>query len=241
AADHKAVIRQRDRGQTQVGKQLAGGHQVGDTAVVAVGFPGHRGGVEQLVRHLVAKERVAGQLPGNDALVGQLTGVAAAVDQDDLVEILVDLVVLDDAEKGRQPGAGAQQVEVAAGEQVIQGQGAGGLAANEDLVPGLEVLELGSQGTVGDLDTEELQLILVVGTGYTVGAEQGAAPGLQAEHGEVAVTKTEGGIPGGGEAKQIVRPVMDRGDSFPVEIAHGCGLPLCITDGCHYRRGPLYR
>src|SRR5690606_12961738 len=86
---------------------------------------------------------VVGQVLGYHLLVGQLFHKTAAVDEDDLVEILVHLRVLDDAEERRKAGASAEQVQVAAsGQQMIHCQGAGGLAADQHFIANAQVLQL---------------------------------------------------------------------------------------------------
>ncbi len=140
--------------------------------------------------------------------------------QHHLLEALVDLGILDQAHEGRQAGAGGEQVEVAPRQQVVGDQGAGGLAADHDLVAHLEVLQPRGQGAVGHLDAEELQVVLVVGAGDGVGAHQRLAVHLQADHHELAVLEAQAALAGGAEAEQGVVPVMDAEHLFKRKLAH---------------------
>src|SRR5690606_35404982 len=120
AAEHEAVVFQVRLRQADVLEQLAAGHQIGQAPLVAVGFAGHGRVVDQLFTHLLAEILVVRQLLGDQILIGQLAHPAATVGQDHLVEALVGFRVLDDADEGRQTGAGAQQVQVAARQHVVQ-------------------------------------------------------------------------------------------------------------------------
>ena len=74
-------------------------------------------------------------------MVGQFGDLTHAVHHDDLLEALIGFGVADDAQERRQAGAAAQQIQVLAGQQVVDQQRAGGLAANDDLVAELDVLK----------------------------------------------------------------------------------------------------
>ena len=112
------------------------------------------------------------QLVRDQVGVGELVDLAHAVHEHDLVEALVGVGVADDAHERRQAGAGREQVEVAAGQQVGQHQRAGRLAADQHLVADLQVLQPRGQRAVRDLDAEELEVLFPVGAGDRIGAHQ---------------------------------------------------------------------
>ncbi len=78
---------------------------------------------------------------GNQFLVGQFLHFPTAVGENHLVIGLIDFRVADNAEEGRQAGAGGDQVQVLAGQQVVLHQGAGGLLVDQQLVAGLDILQ----------------------------------------------------------------------------------------------------
>ena len=90
--------------------------------------------------------------------------------QHDLLEAVIGLGVLDHAEERRQPRAGADEIEVAAVLEIVDHERAGRLAADDDLVALLQVLQPRGQRAVRHLDREELEPVLVIGAGDTVGA-----------------------------------------------------------------------
>jgi hypothetical protein len=122
--------------------------------------------------------------------------------------------------KGARPGARGEQVEVPARQQVVLDQGAGGLVVDQDLVAHLQVLQLRGERAVRHLDREELELVLVIGAGHGIGAQQRAALDLEPDHGELAVEEAERRVPGRLEAEQGIGPVMDAQHLFGHEIAH---------------------
>ena len=217
AAQHEAILFQIELRQADVGKQLAVAHQVGQAALVAERLAGNRRVVDQLFTYQIAEVLVIGQHVVDQILIGQVADVAAAVSQDHLVVLLVGFRVLDDADKRRQTGTGAEQIQVAARDQVIQHQRAGGLAADHDLVACIDVLQARGQRAIRHLDAEELQRVFVVRAGDAVGAHQRAAFDFQTDHDEVTVLETETGITGGPEAEQSVCPVVHAEYFFGVE------------------------
>src|SRR5690606_15952989 len=174
----------------------------------------------KLLAYLLAEILVVRQLLGNQVLVGQLAHPATTVGQDHLVEALVGFRVLDDADEGRQAGASAQQIEIATGQHVIQYQSAGGLAADDDVVTDLDVLQAGGQGAIRHLDAVELHGVLVIRTSDTVGTHQRATLDFQTDHDEMAVLEAQTRITGGLEGEQGVGPVMYAEDSFGSEFGH---------------------
>ncbi|EXI71061.1 MAG: hypothetical protein AW07_03807 [Candidatus Accumulibacter sp. SK-11] len=165
----------------------------------------------------------------DEAVVGQIFDPAHAVDQHDLLEALVGLGILDQADERRQPGAGGQQVEVLARTQVTQHQRAGRLAADDDLVADLQVLQPGSQRPVGYLDAEELEELVVVRAGDAVGARQRTSLLRQPEHDELAVDEAQGGIARGAEAEQSISPVVDGEDALCGVSAHHVTHGVLLT------------
>ena len=207
-------------GQVQVGEHLAVGHQVGDAAHVAVAFAGHGGVVQQLLGNHFAQKLMLGQVLHHQIVVGQLVGLAHAVDQNHLVEGFVGGRVADDAHERGQAGAGRQQIQAFAGQQVVNQQGAGGLFADDDAVADLDVLQARRQRAFGHLDAQKLQVLFVIGADDAVGPQQRFVVHAQANHGEVAVGKPQRRVAGGGEGKQAVGPVVHGQNSFFVESAH---------------------
>src|SRR5208283_3368910 len=143
----------------------------------------------------------------------------------DPLELLVGLGVADDAEEGRKPGSGAEQVERPAGAQIVDHQRAGRLPPDNDLVASLEVLQARGQRAVGDLDREELELVVVIGARQRIGAHERLAVAFEADHHELAAAEPEGRRAGGAEAEQTIGPVMDAQDLLVVERAHGLPAP----------------
>jgi hypothetical protein len=107
--------------------------------------------------------------------------------------------------------------------QIVQHQGAGGFAADHQLIAHFQVLQARGQRAVLYLDAEEFHEFFVVGTGNTVGTHQRPAVHLQTDHHELAVFKTQAGIAGGAETEQCVVPVMYAGNGFEQELAGWAG------------------
>ena len=173
------------------------------------GLTGHGGVVQHLVRDHLTQKLVLGQLVLEVVVIGQLFDLAHAMHHDDLLKLFVGLWVTRHAQERRQTGTAAQQVQVFAGQEVINQQGASGLAAHHNLVAHLDVLQLGGERTVLHLDAQELKVFFVVGADNRISAQKRLAVVLlQANHGEVTVGKTQGRVPSGGEAEQTVCPVV---------------------------------
>ena len=111
-----------------------------------------------------------GQFLGEVVVVSQLFDFAHAVDQDDFLKALICFRVADHAQKWRHAGAGGKQIQVFAGQQVIDQQGARWLAANDDLVAHLDMLEARGQRTVLHLDAQKFQMLFVIGADDAVSA-----------------------------------------------------------------------
>ena len=220
AAQHEAIICHAQRRQPQIGGQFAAAQQLRDPPLILERLPGHAGVIEQLVAGHLAEELMPGQLFGNQLPVGEIRRVAAAVDHDHFLEIVVDLQIPDDAEKRRQPGARRQQVQMASRQQVIEHQGAGRFASHQHFVTHLDILQARGQRAIRHLDAEKLQLFLVVGARHAVGTQQRLLVYFQPDHGEVAVLEAETCIPGSAKAEQAVGPVVDTQHSLPIQIGH---------------------
>ena len=77
------------------------------------------------------------------------------------------------------------------GQQVVEDQRAGRLAADEDRIAGANVLQAGGERAVGHLDAVELEVLVVVGAREAEGAQQRAALDLEPDHHEVAVAEAQ--------------------------------------------------
>src|SRR5437667_976638 len=91
------------------------------------------------------------------------------------------------------------------------------------------------QRAIRHLDRKEFEPVLVIGAGDAVGAQQRLLADLEPDHGELAVAKAERRMARGGEAEQIVGPVMNADNAFLIEVAHDSALWRSI------RAGPLIR
>ena len=141
--------------------------------------------------------------------------------QNQMVIALIGVGVLDDADKRGKPGAGAKHIQGFAGQQIILDQGAGGLAANQDGIPHLQMLQPGGKLAGGNLDREEFQVFLMVRAAHAVGAHQRAAFDFQADHRELAADEAETGVAGGGETEQAIRPMPDGEHGFGIKGGQG--------------------
>ena len=152
--------------------------------------------------------------------ISELGDLAAGVHQHDLLEAIVDLGVLDrlangaspvpvDSSSRREPGNRLSTISVPVA-----------LRPTSTVSPSRIFCSREVSGTVGDLDREELQRLLVIGARHAVGAEQGPAVDLQSHHRELAVLEAEPGVAGGGEAEQGVGPMVDGKNLLFIEGAH---------------------
>ncbi len=225
AAEHEAVVLDRHVRQSDILEQLARGHQVGDPAAVAERLAGHGRVVDQLRADHLAQKFVLRKALGDGLAVGKLLHLPAAVDEHDLFEALVGFRVLDDRQEGREAGAGPEEVEILARQQVVEHQRTGGLLADDDRIADLEVLQLGRKRPGLDLDGEELEFLLVIGRHHAVGPQQRPALDLDADHRELAVPEAESRIARRAEGEERVGPVVDRQNALLVELAHRLRCP----------------
>ena len=130
------------------------------------------------------------------------------MNQYDMLEPLVDLRVLDHAHEGRGARPGAQQIEPLSRLQIVQDQRSGRLAADQEPIAFADVLQPGGERPVRHLDAQELEVLLVIGAGNAIRAQQRSAIDVEADHEELAVLETQTGIAGGGEGELCVGPVV---------------------------------
>src|SRR5579863_6637004 len=173
-AYHDAIGRGMQGRQLEVARQPAGLDQARQAAAIDVRLARHGRVVAQLLAHLRTEDLVLAEPADPVAHDGSLLRPAHAMHENDALEARVGLRIRYHAHERRGAGAGAEQVQPFAGLQILQQQGAGGLAADEHLIARAYLLQARGQGTVGHLDAEELQVLLVVGAGDAVGAQQGA-------------------------------------------------------------------
>ncbi|MPM76061.1 hypothetical protein SDC9_123056 [bioreactor metagenome] len=220
AAQHDAIGLGIQIGQTQILREGAVVDLGRDTALIAEGLACHRGVVMQLALDDIAEEFMLGQFLLEQLLIGQLLHLTHAMHHNHVVETLIGLGVARHGQPGSQAGTRTDQIQILAGQQIVDQQRARGLLAHDDGVTHLDVLQLGGQRAFGYLDRQELQMLFVVGTGDGVGAQQVLAIHLQADHGEVAVGKAQRCVAGGGEGEKTVGPVVDGQHAFFKKSTH---------------------
>src|SRR5258708_18868210 len=76
----------------------------------------------------------------------------------------------------------------------------------------------------------------MVGARHAVGAHQGTAIDLDADHGELSILEAETGIAGRGEAEKRIGPMPDSKNFLSIERAHGFWFPGCSAVERLYRR-----
>ena len=146
--------------------------------------------------------------------------------------------VLDHRQPRRQAGAGGQQVQVAAGVQVRDQQGAGRLAADQDRVAGFDVLQARGQRPSCTLmlknSSSSSQFALAIEYARASAAPSTSSP----DHHELAVVEAEAVVAAGGETEVRVRPVADV-EHRSVPYGRPCAGD-CSGVGAHFtRRGAL--
>ena len=184
---------------------------------------GHGGVIQELITHHLAQKLVLGQLLGEVVVVSQFFDFAHAVDQDDFLETLISFRVAYHAQKWRHACSGGKQIQIFAWQEIVNQQSARGLAANNDLVAYLDMLQTRSQRAVLHLDAQKLQMLFVISADDAVSAQQRFFVHAQPDHREMAVRKTQSLVAGGGETKQAVGPMVDGQNFFFLESAHGGG------------------
>src|SRR5262245_46923347 len=220
AAHHDAIGLDVERRLMQVVEQLVRRDEVGDAAAVAERLARHGRIIEQLLLQHRSEQLVVAQLCDQLLAVGELGNLAAAVNERDGLEPLIDVGILDQTREGRQPRAGREQQQAAAGQEIVGDQRARRLAADQDGVALPDLLQLRGERAVGDLDGEELELFLVIGARHAVGAQQRATVDLEADHRKLPILETETGIAGGSEAEKRIGPVANGKNLLSIERAH---------------------
>ena len=163
--------------------------------------------------------------------VSQFGNISNAMGNNYLIESFVNRWVLNDADKGSDTRAGANQVEVSACQQMVEHQGTGGLAADENLIADLDILQTGGQRTIRHFDTQKFQFFIVVGAGNAICPQQWLALHLHTQHEEMPIFKPQRSIPGGFETEQGVIPVMDIGNVLDRKAGH-CGFSNILEFDC---------
>ena len=209
AAQHHTVILAVQARQAKIILQLAGLDQRGDPPGIAERLARHGRVIEQLVARQLAEELIPQQRLHNQLAIGQLGNLTAAMHQHDILVALIHIRVLDDADKRRQPGAGAQQIQRLARPQIVLNQRARRLAAHQNVIARRQLLQMRGQRPIRHLDREKLKLILMIGAAHGIGAQQRSAIHLQANHGELPAEKPETRIPRRGKTEKCVSPVPD--------------------------------
>ena len=120
----------------------------------------------------------------------------------------------------------------------MQQQGAGRLAADEDLIARLDVLQARSQRAVRHLDAQELQVLLVVRAGDAVGAHHRLLIDAQTQHDEMPVLEAQRLIARRGEAEDGFIPVVHRQHPFRSDRSHAPYYPDIRE--VEHSRGPIY-
>ena len=105
-------------GQADILEQLARGDEVVDAAAIAERLARHGRIVDELPADVVADEFVVAAILGDALAIGQLGNMPAAMHQHHVLEALVRFGVADDAQERREPGAGAEQIEVRPGSRL---------------------------------------------------------------------------------------------------------------------------
>lgn len=208
AAHHRAIVVRGQRIQPDFVEQLVGRNEVRQPTPIAERLARYGGIVNELPGNQFAEEFVPRQFLCDQFFIGEFGNLPTAVHEHDPFVALIAFRVLDDAEKGREPGPGRHKIQVASRHQVVKNQGAGRLAVDENAVADPQMLEPRRQRPVRDLDRKEFQMLFVVGAGHAVGAHEGAAGDLQPDHCELAVAESEARIAGSLEAEKVVRPMM---------------------------------
>src|SRR5690606_27115515 len=107
-------------------------------------------------------------------------------------------------------------------------QGAGRLAADQDFVANLHMLQPRCQRTLRNLDAEKFQVLFVIRAGNTVGAQQRATIDHQPDHDELAVLETQAGVACRCETEKKIIPVPHTENAFAVECCHW--VPVRLSD-----------
>src|SRR5882724_6897587 len=196
--------------------------------------------VMQFLANQLAEEFVLAQILDQMLDDRAFAHPADPMDEDDVLETLVDLRVLDDAHEGRGARARAQQIEPLAGLQVVQDQGSGRLAADQNGIALANVLQARGERTVRDLDAQELQVLLVIRTCDAVGAQQGSVVDMESHHHELPILEAQARVPGGGERELCVGPMMYFEDALRSYRSQDKVTCRIFMRECYRTRGRLW-
>ena len=105
-----------------------------------------------------------------------------------------------------------------------------GLRLDQHLIAHADVLQARGQRAVGHLDAQELQVLLVIGAGDAVGAQQRAVTDVQTQHHELPVLEAQALIARGGEGELSIGPMMDPEHSFAADRRQD-GIACCRFEG----------
>ncbi len=227
AAHHDSIVLRLQRRQARVREKLPGFDEFRDAPLVPERLPGHGRIIDQLLAHKRADEFVFRQLVADAVTVGKLRYLPAAVHQHDLFIALVGFGVADDREERCEPRPRAPEVQHATGREVVEHQRARRLAADENAITRLDMLQARGERAVRHLDRQEFELLVVVGAGKAVGPEQRLSVELEADHHELPVGETERGAARRREAEHAGRPVVHVEHGLGLQGAHGGGAPGC--------------
>ena len=170
--------------------------------------------------------------------------------EDNFLELFEGFRIADQAGERRDAGAGREHVEPLAGCQRIEHQRAGRLLAHQNLIAGLDRLQMRGQRPIRHLDREEFEFLVPGRAGDRIGAVDRLAVDHQADHREFAGAETELCRTRHAEAEQPVRIVRDAGHRFDEHAGgrgHGkffdlgrsihLGIQSCNDDDCfRYQR-----
>src|SRR5579864_277201 len=105
AAHHDPVALDIQQRLADIVEQLSGSDQIGDAAAVAKRLSGDRWIVGELLGEQRSEQLVAGQTLYELLAIGEFRNLATSMDQNDLLELLVNVRILDQAREWRKPGA----------------------------------------------------------------------------------------------------------------------------------------
>src|SRR4029077_19927807 len=138
---HDTIGSRGERRQAELARQATGGDQRGDAAAVDLRLTCDRRVIAQLRARRAAEQLVALEYTDLVAHHRRLARPAHAVHENNLLEALIHLRIADEAHERRCSGAGTKQIQPRPGREIAEQQRAGRLTADEDLVPGGEVLQ----------------------------------------------------------------------------------------------------
>lgn len=185
-------------------KQGAVADQRGDASLQRMVVLREARHVTQLPRRFLSDQCIGARRRYDLAAIIQLSIGPAGMRQDHLLISCVRLGLADEAGEGRDAGAGREQEEPSPWRECVEHQRAGGLAAKQDFVAGLNGLQAAGQRPVGDLDRIESELIIPGWACDRIGAQQWPLTVHQPDHHELARAEAQARRPLAGEGEQLV-------------------------------------